>query len=43
VTLIHAYEYSGRTVKVTTVLSPNAQAGWKLAGMHVDLPGAGGS
>ena len=43
VTLIHAYEYPGRTVKTTTVLVPDAQAGWKLAGMHVDLPGAGDS
>lgn len=42
ITLVHAYAYPGRTVKTTTVLVPDAQAGWKLAGMHVDLPGAGG-
>lgn len=43
VTLTHSYEYPGRTVKTTTVLAPDAQGGWRLAGMHVDLPGAGGS
>ncbi len=40
VVLTHAYAYPGRTVKVETVLVPDGEA-WKLAGMHVDLPGGG--
>ena len=39
VVLTHAYEYPGRTVKVETVMVPAGEA-WKLAGMHVDLPGS---
>lgn len=39
VVLTHAYEYPGRTVKVETVLVPSGET-WKLAGMHVDLPGS---